>query len=290
MIDRTLVPWWARIAAKLVLARLPIPYATWQRLGVFRHGAMDEAGYSMSVVDRHRARSGLEDLRGRTVLELGPGDSLATAVIVRALGGRAVLVDAGAFAPDDPAPYRRLAEHLRATGLQPPDLDGARSLADVLAACGAEYHSDGLAGLRRVPTGTVDLVFSHAVLEHVRHHELRETLQELNRVLVGTGASSHTVDLRDHLGGGLANLRFPRRIWESRAFVGSGFYTNRVSLSEFRQLFAETHADVRFPAIGTWDAPPIPRRRIAREFRARDDRDLMARTFDVVMRRRGAAV
>ncbi len=32
------VPWWAKIGSKLVLARLPIPYALWRGIGIFRYG------------------------------------------------------------------------------------------------------------------------------------------------------------------------------------------------------------------------------------------------------------
>lgn len=287
---RESVPWWVRIAAKLVLARLPVPYAAWQRLGVFRHGAMDDADYALEVLRGHLASSKVGSLVGRTVLELGPGDSAATAVIVAAMGGRAILVDAGPFAPTDAAPYRRLAARLASEGLTPPDLTSAATLGDVLEACAAEYRTDGLLSLRELADGTVDLVFSQAVLEHVRRSELRDTLQELNRLLVPSGVSSHIVDLRDHLGGGLANLRFPARIWESELFSSAGFYTNRVALSEFEEMLAATHQDVIIHTSSEWDRPPIRRSALSREFRDRAERDLMTRSFGVVMRHRAVSL
>ena len=36
------------------------------------------------------------------------------------------------------------------------------------------------------------------------------------------GLCSHVVDLKDHLGGALNNLRFSQRVWESRTMAGSG--------------------------------------------------------------------
>src|SRR5688572_16045409 len=76
------VPWWAKIAAKIVLSRLPLPYGFWQRIGLFRHGCMDNSGYARTVFDTHVERAGLAGkLRGKTVVELGPGDSVATAVV-----------------------------------------------------------------------------------------------------------------------------------------------------------------------------------------------------------------
>ena len=48
---------------------------------------------------------------------------------------------------------------------------------------------------------------------------------------------SHQIDLRDHLGGGLNNLRFSDSLWESNFFVKSGFYTNRISFDKMISIF-----------------------------------------------------
>ena len=32
------VPWWGKLGIKLVLARLPVSHALWDRIGLFRHG------------------------------------------------------------------------------------------------------------------------------------------------------------------------------------------------------------------------------------------------------------
>jgi hypothetical protein len=92
------IPWWTRIGAKMVLSRLPFGYRFWQQLGLFRHGSMDQSEYAIGVVDRHAEAAGFgASLHGCTILELGPGDSVATTIIAAARGGRAVLVDAGHF-------------------------------------------------------------------------------------------------------------------------------------------------------------------------------------------------
>ena len=97
-----LVPWWGKIGAKIVLSRLPFGYGLWQRLGLFRHGDMDTASYALSVFDTHVERAGLRGaLAGRTIVELGPGDGLATAVIAASYGARAILVDTGDYANKD---------------------------------------------------------------------------------------------------------------------------------------------------------------------------------------------
>lgn len=285
------LPWWAKIGAKLALSRLPAAYGIWQRLGLFRHGYMDTAQYALDVFSSHVERAGLTGrLAGKTVLELGPGDSVATALIAKAFGARAILVDAGAFARPDIAAYRPLADALRAAGLAPPPLDSVTTLDDLLAACDASYLTQGLASLRTIADESVDLVFSQAVLEHVRKHEFLETQRALARVLKPDGVCSHRVDLRDHLGGGLNNLRFSERLWESPFFAGAGFYTNRIGFDGMLQAFAQAGFEVDVTEVRRWDKLPIDRRRLADEFRLIPDDVLTVCGFDAVLRRSAGSV
>ncbi len=81
------LPWWVKIGAKVVLSRLPFSPRTWQRLGLFSPGGMEDADYARGVFESHFEAAGPLP-EGFTYLELGPGDSLATAVIARARGHR----------------------------------------------------------------------------------------------------------------------------------------------------------------------------------------------------------
>jgi SAM-dependent methyltransferase len=280
---RAQVPWWLRISAKLLLSRLPIPDAYWQRLGLFRHGAMDDASYPIAVFRFHARRTGLRALDGIRVLELGPGDSVATAVISAAHRCTAVLVDAGDFATRDLDHYRTLAESLSEDGLPAPDLSGVRSVEDILERCGAEYLTNGLASLESIEDSSIDLIFSQAVLEHIRLDEFEPTLMHLSRILAPGGISSHRVDLRDHLGGSLNNLRFSPRLWESRFFAQSGFYTNRLGLNEMKATFEGTHDRVDLTVRSTWEALPLNKARMHRSFRMRDTQDLLVSGFDALL-------
>ena len=218
-------PWWAKILAKVVLSRTPVQHRVWRRFDLFVHGKMDLPDYAYRVVTSHLERLGWRDLNGKVVLELGPGDSLFTAVIARAFGARRTyLVDAGAFASSHVAPYRALAEYLRGKGLQLPPIENSDSVSAVLRACSATYLTRGAEDLRDIPSTSVDLIFSQAVLEHVPLGEFDETVQEMHRILTPTGMASHQIDLKDHLGGALHNLRFSNRVWESRFMASSGFY------------------------------------------------------------------
>ncbi len=276
------VPWWGKIAAKLVLSRLPFGYRFWHRMNVFVHGAMENPEYALGVVRKHVARVGRTDLSDATIVELGPGDSVSTALIAKALGAkRIILVDVGDFATRDPGKYQRLADYLRGEGLSPPELTGCTSREDVLALCGAEYHTQGLASLRSLDAGIADFVFSHAVLAHVRRAQLGETLREMFRVTKRGGSCSHQIDLRDHLGGALNHLRFSDRLWEADWMARSGFYSNRFRFAQVLDLFRQAGWNCDVTNITRWSALPTPRRALAAPFRLLNDDELLVSDFAV---------
>lgn len=285
------VPWQIKIAAKLALARLPGGARPWHRAGLFRHGAMTRPDYALKVLRGHLARAGLGpgDLAGAVGLELGPGDSLASALILRCFGAAGcLLVDADDYASRDLAGYRALAGLLRREGFEPPPLDDLESADALLRRCGARYLTRGLDSLRGLPDASVDFMWSQAVLEHVRRHQFLETLRELCRILKPGGVASHRVDLGDHLGGALNNLRFSERLWESQTFAGSGFYTNRIQLSEMLGLFERAGFAVELLDCRRWERLPTPVSRLAPPFRALPERELAVKGFDVLLRRRRA--
>jgi SAM-dependent methyltransferase len=278
------VPWWTRIAAKLVLSRLPVAYALWRKLHLFAHGAMDQTDYAVRVFQQHFAQSGLAVGEEFVGLELGPGDSLASAVIAAAYGATHVhLVDADAFATTDLAVYRRIAQHLLTQRLKSPNLDGVSDLHGLLTACRASYGTLGLASLRMIPTASVDFIWSHAVLEHIRRREFLDFMRETRRILKNDGVCSHEIDLRDHLGGALNNLRIPSRWWEADWMARSGFYTNRLRSSEMIRAFESAGFSTSIVAMKRWQSIPTPRHALAEEFQGLDAEELLVQVFDVVL-------
>ncbi len=279
------IPWWAKISAKLVLSRMPIPYSVWRRMGLFRHGKMDAYGYANTVFLTHLNRAYPAGVSGPlSILELGPGDSLATAVLAASLGHTATLVDVGNFAADDVAFYQGLAQHLKKRGLPAPDLMDCRSLKDILEKCHASYFTHGLADLKALPSHSIDLVWSQAVLEHVDRFRFTENMQELRRVLKPGGVCSHRVDLTDHFCGSLNNLRFSEKLWESQFFRSSGFYTNRIRFSEMIEIFERCGFVAEIIKVDRWDTVPLRKREFAPQFRQFDTDDLRVSGFDVILR------
>lgn len=279
------IPWWGKICLKILLSRLPLTYVLWRKLGLFRHGKMDQISYVQGVFQTHCKQAGFQgNLNGRVILELGPGDSISTVVMAASYGARALLVDTGFYASTDLKLLVSIAEHLKQLGLSPPDLSAARSIDEVLISCGGAYKTEGLSSLREIRSESVDFIFSHAVLEHVREHEFLDTMNECRRILKRHGLASHRVDLKDHLGGGLNNLRFSKKIWESKFFVCSGFYTNRIRYSRMINLMTQAGFEVCTSRVSRWDSLPISRDSLSAESSQESEEDLLINGFDVVLK------
>ena len=283
---KTFIPWWFKILAKIFLSRVPVNYSFWQRLGLFRHGSMDQASYVINVFNNHVNMAGLSGkLKGKTLLEIGPGDSVSTAIVAACYGARSILIDAGPYAATDIARYHKLVEVLSRSGLYPPDISLATTIDEILVICDARYLTQGLESFSFIETETVDFIFSQAVLEHVRKHEFLNTIHECFRVLKLKGVASHRIDLKDHLGGSLNNLRFNESIWESDFFVNSGFYTNRIRFPEMIALFKETEWSVDVGKITSWESLPMNRLSLSNDFSFLSDDDLLVSCFDVLLRK-----
>ena len=250
-------------------------------------GEMQDADYALQVFHKHLAASGFGARSGTIGLEMGPGDSVGSAIVAKALGSsRFILVDAGDYANRDVETYRNLSRACMRDGPAMPDIERAASFEDVLTMCGASYLTRGLQSYRELPAASVDLIFSQAVLEHVRRHEFAEVAAQMYRILKPGGIASHQVDLRDHLGGGLNNMRISSRWWETELMAGSGFYTNRIRFSEMLNLFEQAGFMVEVVSTHRWDDPPISRKKLAPEFRHFTGEDLLVSSFHVLLRRR----
>lgn len=278
--------WRFKILAKIILSRVPLAYWAWRKLGIFRHGYMHVPDYSIGVVTAHVARLGGADrIRGATCLELGPGDSLATALIAHAFGAaRIILVDAGDFASRDMRTYRKLAEELTARGLSAPDLSRCATVEAMLASVKAVYLTNGLTSLQTLECASIDFIWSQAVLEHIRYQEIGDLFREFRRILKQEGAMSHRIDFKDHLDGSLNNLRFSERVWESEFMARSGFYTNRVRFSSMTAAIARAGFDNAVLSVSKWDRLPLSRDRMNEKFRDISEEDLLISDCDILAR------
>ena len=292
------IPWWLKIGAKIVLARLPVPYALWKRAGLFEHGDMNRPQRALENFLQHAIAAGALEGEGaashlRTngeyaVLELGPGDALFTAVIARALGASKIwLVDQGSYVAMDMRPYAQLIGYLEQLGFSMDFAKGQQTMMELLKECAADYLTDGVHALARIPSESVDYCFSNAVLEHIPKGDFKLLAAELRRVMKPDGVSIHRVDLKDHLGGRLNNLRFSTATWEGDVFRRSGFYTNRIRFNEMIAVFEEAGFDCQLCRVTRWNALPTPRAKLNEAFQHLPDDDLFVSGFDVTLHRKG---
>jgi hypothetical protein len=147
---------------------------------------------------------GFEALRGRALLEIGPGMDLGVPLLAAGLGAEAFAIDRYPcpFDPSvHPEVYRLLAERAAASL---PNFDSA-PIRDCLEAgahrsrrlhwvdCGLE---DLLVDRRGIPTGGIDITYSNATFEHLA--DGATALRALFEVTAPGGVGFHQIDLRDH--------------------------------------------------------------------------------------------
>jgi hypothetical protein len=280
------ISWWAKIAAKVVLSRIMPSYQVRQKLGLFRHGAMDR--------DPLRQIRQVEQVAGyhrefgsgspRTILELGPGDSVGMALVAKAMGiDTSYLIDVGDFASQDMDVYTRLLACLRDNGYAPPQGIDTSNRDAMLESVGSSYKTVGTRALKEVPDTSVDVVFSTAVLEHVARSEFRHLIEETFRIMRPGAIAHHQIDLMDHLGGALNNLRFSERVWEGSLMSNSGFYTNRLRFSEILDIVKKAGFNFAVTQITSWPEVPTPKSVLAPPFSTLPDDELKIATFGLLL-------
>jgi SAM-dependent methyltransferase len=181
-------PWFLKIPTKIILSRLPVSPDMWRHLGIFRHGTMDDPMSALQIYARHfRWFNPKRSREGYTVLEIGPGDSIASGLLTALHGGACTyLVDQTDDAQHDMALYRNMLAAFRDKGFDTGRLDASRDFDDLCRRSGTVYLTNGLASLRSLPAGSIDFIFSNAVLEHVPRRDFEPLVAETRRLL-GTG-------------------------------------------------------------------------------------------------------
>lgn len=281
------IPWYIKIVIKLVLSRLPFSYSFWQKIGLFRHGHMDKIEYTLKVFHRHLKFSNIKtsDLKGKLLIEIGPGDSIVSAMIASSFEAKMILIDVGHFVKEDVQFYINVASELINLGYNVPDISHCKTIYEILNKINSKYYTEGVKSFSKIKDSSVDLIFSQAVLEHVRVKDFNNLAIEIKRVLKLNALSSHAVDLKDHLSYSLNNLRFSDRIWETEFFASSGFYTNRMSISEIENVFLNLNLQTDIQNKISWNEVPISRNKMAKKFKDRAEEFLLVSEFDIVIKK-----
>lgn len=226
-----------------------------------------------------------ELLKGKTLLEYGPGDTPGVALLFYAYGADAVILvdrfpmlklDAGnltiiaALIEKLPAP-----EKDRALGAfnRKGDLDsGFRE--EVLS---YRTHAKGLSCLN----GVIDMIYSRAVLEHVA--DLDASFSDMFRALRPGGLAIHQVDLKSH---GLHKVNpldfliWPSWLW-CLMYSGKGV-PNRWRFNKYREVVAKTGlitTSIHFTSIASKQDVDDVREKLPAVFNDVSDEDLKCLGF-----------
>ena len=162
----------------------------------------DDAAYAITCARSYVAGipSGREGLRGKTVLEIGPGPSFATALILKAWGASTVVVSDKYLVRFNPqyhgALYREIAKRLLTED----------STIDVTAleSCSQAGHIQEHIRFCELPLEEMnrefkeffDITLSNAVLEHL--YSPNQAIAGLHAIMANGGLGLHQVDFRDH--------------------------------------------------------------------------------------------
>jgi len=277
--------WFLKLVVKVIFSRIPIGYTFWRKIKLFKHGNMENPKYAHEVfkknffaVEKHKK------LNDFVFLELGVGDSLFSAMIGKCYGAsKSYLVDVGDFASKDIEPYLSMQKYLSQQGFSVPELSGKESLNNILGMYNSEYLVDGLNSLKKIPSNSIDYIFSNAVLEHIKREDFFSVSSELKRILKNDGVSSHIIDFKDHLGGALNNLRFSESLWESEFMSKSGFYTNRLQCRDIIASLKKLSFICHTESIHRWNDMPTPISSLNEKFSLVPENELLIKDIHLTL-------
>jgi SAM-dependent methyltransferase len=165
----------------------------------------DSVDYINRVFDDYLLHSGLslQKIKGRKILELGPGDNFGVALKFLLHGASKVTCLDKFYARRNPEQQYRIYEAMR-NQLSPEQVeafDGIVGLHDhrfEFDSSRLEYiHGKGIEeALELFPESSFDIIVSRAVLEHV--YDIDRAFQVMDTLLKRDGLMIHNVDLRDH--------------------------------------------------------------------------------------------
>lgn len=280
----TPLPWWLKMAGRLLSPRLGVV----GRIGHIFHTPKTDDTDLGRLIDLFETKFNLYRTKSKrppeSYLELGPGDTVARALVAAAHGVERIwLVDVGNFARRDMRHYHAIAAGLTERGLAVPDLSNCTRLDDILRACRASYLTGGLSSLREIEDSSVDLIISEAVLEHLPREDFQGFLHEFARLLTPTGLALHGVDLDDHIDGGLNHLRFSTNFWERSWIKKSSFYTNRFSHSQISKMADLEDLEVDEYYRLCWPGPRLGLDQLHLDMTGWRSQDLEIRSFGLVL-------
>jgi SAM-dependent methyltransferase len=140
------------------------------------------------------------NLQDKVLLEIGPGTNYGSTLVLACHGAKVMVADRF-LAPWDPDYHPHFYALLRDRVQEKMPGADVRPLEAILAHGGytpdsIRCYATSLEELTHIPTASVDIIFSNAVLEHV--YDPATAFKSLARVSKPGGRGFHQVDFRDH--------------------------------------------------------------------------------------------
>lgn len=185
-----------------------------------------------------------------SIFEFGPGES--NYVFLAALKSKIKFYESV-----DVKPCKNLYQKVSEKEIEKLGLKKDRIYFDNLINQNYKYHDKGLESLKTLKDNKFDLIFSHSVFQHVKKYEVNEIISNLSRISKKDSIHIHYIDLRDCFSGSKNNLKFENKIWETKLFYESGFYTNRISFESWLERFKRYGFSILDIKIGKFEKDPI---------------------------------
>jgi SAM-dependent methyltransferase len=298
--------WQVKAAIQWVLAAVPggekVNYGL-QRL----RGAYTGAGAGRSaalLAERMKALDAQRSLAGATVVEVGTGWSGRCALWLCLMGARRVVtfdhvrhLRMRNLGMQVAAVRDRLGELAGLLGVEEAELAkrlapfvDCRTLED-LKGTPIEYVAPGDATETHLPDASVDVYYSHGVLEHVPAEAIAGMLREAHRVLKPGGVAYHHIALGDHWAqadrriGQVNFLKYSEGFWK---FIQDNkiSYQNRLRLPEYLELFEQHGAEATILAqtVNEQDIERLETMEIDGRFRRFSPEELAVSGATIVLR------
>jgi SAM-dependent methyltransferase len=196
------------------------------------------------------------DLKDRTVLELGPGNSLIIAYNLLLHGAKnVILVDKYPLNA-----FKAIKEHsneISTEQLQPKYFN--KELSYMKKIHGEDVMNELLVNIKKsnliqfIPEDlsevktineSVDIILSNSVFEHI--YSPQKTIESSAKILKKEAYALHRIDLRDHYNFKRPFLfyKYSDEVWERSLTKLGVSYTNRLRYGEFKELFKEAGFEI----------------------------------------------
>ena len=166
------------------------------------------------------------------------------------------------------------------------------SVVNWLNKSGIHYHAPADAARTSLPSSTLDLFFSVAVLEHVSEQVIRAILQEALRTLKPDGLSYHHIGLHDHYADFDPHITYVNFLkygdfaWKILGQNRIQFH-NRLRCSDFLNIFRESGFEVLeySSKVDNASLQALSRMRLNKRFRGYETSDLATYTMTICCRK-----